>query len=147
MDITVMKKEHREKVLEMSRVFYSSDALDHEVPSDIIERNIDEAIGNNSSLTGYVFEENGEAAGFAYVTSYYETEVGGECVMTLDLYIDEKYRGKGFATQFFNFVFEKYSTAKRFRLEVMKDNTDAIRLYKRIGYKELSYGQMVIDKT
>lgn len=140
-----MNKEHIGKVLEMSKSFYSSDALDHEVPMNIISSNIDIAVSDNDMLTGYVFYENDNIAGFSYVTQYYETEVGGACVQILDLYIDEKYRGKGFATQYFNYVFEKYSFAKRFRLEVVKDNNKAIAVYKRMGFKEISYGQMAID--
>lgn len=146
MNIEVMNKSHVDKVLEMSKIFYSSDALDHEVPMDIILDNINVAVSNNDMLTGYVFREGDEIVGFSYVTCYYETEVGGVCAQILDLYIDEKYRGRGFATQYFNFVFDKYSYAKRFRLEVVKDNEKAINVYKRMGFKEISYGQMAIDK-
>lgn len=146
MNIEVMNKSHVDKVLEMSKIFYSSDALDHEVPMDIISDNINVAVSDNDMLTGYVFREGDEIVGFSYVTCYYETEVGGVCAQILDLYIDEKYRGRGFATQYFNFLFDKYSYAKRFRLEVVKDNEKAINVYKRMGFKEISYGQMAIDK-
>lgn len=146
MDIKIMASEHADKVLEMSKVFYTSDALDHEVPMDIISENIQKAVGADDILTGFVFCEGDEIVGFSYVTCYYETEVGGVCAQILDLYIDEKYRGRGFATQYFNYVFEKYSHAKRFRLEVVKDNEKAVNVYKRMGFKEISYGQMAIDK-
>lgn len=146
MNIKIMSSEHADKVLEMSKVFYTSDALDHEVPMDIISENIQKAVGADDILTGFVFCEGDEIVGFSYVTCYYETEVGGVCAQILDLYIDEKYRGRGFATQYFNYVFEKYSHAKRFRLEVVKDNEKAVNVYKRMGFKEISYGQMAIDK-
>lgn len=146
MNIKIMTSEHVDKVLEMSKVFYTSDALDHEVPMDIISENIQKAVGADDILTGFVFCEGDEIVGFSYVTCYYETEVGGVCAQILDLYIDEKYRGRGFATQYFNYVFEKYSHAKRFRLEVVKDNEKAVNVYKRMGFKEISYGQMAIDK-
>lgn len=146
MNIEIMNEKHIDKVLEMSRIFYSSDALDHEVPMDIISANIKVAVSDDDILTGYVFCERDEIVGFSYVTCYYETEVGGICAQILDLYIDEKYRGRRFATQYFNFVFDKYSFAKRFRLEVVKDNERAINVYRRMGFKEISYGQMAIDK-
>lgn len=146
MNIKIMTSEHVDKVLEMSKVFYTSDALDHEVPMDIISENIQKAVGADDILTGFVCYEGDEIVGFSYVTCYYETEVGGVCAQILDLYIDEKYRGRGFATQYFNYVFEKYSHAKRFRLEVVKDNEKAVNVYKRMGFKEISYGQMAIDK-
>lgn len=146
MHIEIMNKSHIEKVLEMSRVFYTSDALDHAVPMDIIERNIAVAVSDSDVLTGYVFCEENEIVGFSYVTTYHETEVGGTCIQLLDLYIDEKYRGRGYATKYFEYVFEKYSYAKRFRLEYVKDNENAIAVYKHLGFKEIAYGQMAIDK-
>lgn len=146
MEIRKMNSTHADKVLEMSRVFYSSDALDHEVPLEIIKENIRTAISDNDILTGYVFYENEEIAGFSYITYYYETEVGGICAQILDLYVDDKYRGRGFASQYFKYIFDKYSYAKRFRLEVVKDNEKAINVYKRMGFKEIAYGQMAIDK-
>lgn len=146
MEIQEMNETHRESVVALSRVFYTSDALDHEVPMDIISHNIQSAINGDMPLKGYVFCEEGKVIGFAYVTCYYETEVGGICAQILDLYVDENYRGRGYATQFFNFIFEEYSHAKRFRLEVVKDNERAIRVYKRMGFKEISYGQMSIDR-
>jgi ribosomal protein S18 acetylase RimI-like enzyme len=146
MNIEVMNKSHIEKVLEMSKSFYSSDALDHAIPTDIVARNIETAVSDSSVLTGYVFCEGDEIVGFSYVTCYYETEVGGICAQILDLYVDEKYRRRGYATQYFEYVFEKYSFAKRFRLEVVKNNAPALNVYKKLGFKEISYGQMAINK-
>lgn len=146
MNIEIMNRTHVEKVMAMSEIFYSSDALDHEVSMDIISDNIKTAISEDDILTGYVFCEDNDIVGFAYVTCYHETEVGGVCAQILDLYVDEKYRGRGYASQFFDYVFEKYNYAKRFRLEVVKDNEKALRVYRRIGFKEISYGQMAIDK-
>ena len=128
-----MNESHRDKVLELSKAFYCSDALDHEVPMNIIETNIDAAISGDKGLIGFVFCEDNEVVGFSYVTTYYETEVGGICVQIIDLYVNENARGKGVATQ-------------RFRLEVVKDNAKAISLYKKMGFTDVSYGQMKIDK-
>lgn len=146
MKIEIMNESHRDKVLELSKAFYCSDALDHEVPMNIIETNIDAAISGDKGLIGFVFFEDNEVVGFSYVTTYYETEVGGICVQIIDLYVNENARGKGVATQYFNYLFDKYSGAKRFRLEVVKDNVKAISLYKKMGFTYISYGQMKIDK-
>lgn len=146
MNIELMNESHIERVLEMSKIFYSSDALDHEVPLDMIMRNIEVAVSDDEILTGYVFCIDGEVVGFSYITTYYETEVGGKCIQIVDLYVDEKYRGRGYSSQYFRYIFDKYVDAKRFRLEVVKDNEKAINVYKRMGFKEISYGQMVIDK-
>lgn len=146
MKIEIMNNSHLDKIFEISKIFYTSDALEHKVPMDIVERNINIAVSDDNSLVGYVFLEDNEIAGFSYVTTYHETEVGGKCVQILDLYVDDKFRGRGFAKEYFKYVFDKYSDAKRFRLEYVKDNERAISLYKKMGFEELSYGQMVIDK-
>ena len=78
-----MNESHRDKVLELSKAFYCSDALDHEVPMNIIETNIDAAISGDKGLIGFVFCEDNEVVGFSYVTTYYETEVGGICVQIM----------------------------------------------------------------
>ena len=137
MKFEIMNENHRDKVLELSKAFYCSDALDHEVPMNIIETNIDAAISGDKGLIGFVFCEDNEVVGFSYVTTYYETEVGGICVQIIDLYVNENARGKGVATQYFNYLF---------RLEVVKDNVKAISLYKKMGFTDVSYGQMKIDK-
>jgi len=38
---------------------------------------------------------------------------------------------------------KEYPAAKRFHLEVAKENTRAIDLYKKLGYEVLGYVQMV----
>lgn len=146
MEIEIMNSSHRDNVLEMSKVFYASDALDHAVPMDIIEENIKIAVSGNNILTGYVMCEDNKPVGFSYVTCYYETEVGGVCAQILDLYIDSAYRGRGYASKYFQYIFDRYNYAKRFRLEVVRDNENAINVYKKMGFKDIAYGQMAIDK-
>lgn len=145
MEIVKMNSEHYDAVFKMTKDFYSSDAVDHEIPDINIKNTINNALTDGNLFDGYVFSENNEIIGFAYVTQYFETEVGGMCVMILDLYIKENFRRHGYGTAFFEFVFEKYKSAKRFRLEVAKDNIRAIGAYKKLGFKDLSYNQMVID--
>jgi ribosomal protein S18 acetylase RimI-like enzyme len=43
------------------------------------------------------------------------------------------------------FIEREYPSAKRFRLEVSKDNTRAVGLYRSLGYEVLEYVQMVKD--
>jgi len=60
-----------------------------------------------------------------------------------DLYISEACRGMGIGGKFLSFMESEYPTAKRFHLEVSKDNTRATELYSRYGYEVLEYVQMV----
>lgn len=145
MNIELMSECHKDRVLELSKEFYCSDALDHEIPMEIVASNIDTAISDNSCLVGYVFCDEKNVVGFSYITTYYETEIGGMCLQIIDLYVEQSARGKGIATQYFNYLFDKYTDAKRFRLEVVSDNEKAISLYKKIGFENVSYSQMKID--
>ena len=45
---------------------------------------------------------------------------------------------------FFEYVYQNYP-AKRYRLEVTNCNTQAIKLYKQLGYTPLDYNQMIKD--
>lgn len=145
-----MQPADADAVLAMSRIFYNSSALSHPIPQDIIYSNLTVALSDDDILTGYIllYEVNGaeQIAGFAYLTQYYETEVGGICVQIIDLYVDPTHRGRGIATAFFHFVFEQHPQARRFRLEVTHDNRPALALYRHLGFAELTYGQMVIDR-
>ena len=56
------------------------------------------------------------------------------------------YQGKGLGSFFFRFV-EENRPAARYRLEVEPENTGAVRLYERLGYRALPYAQMIKEKT
>ncbi len=52
---------------------------------------------------------------------------------------------RGWAANFFDFL-RRYGAslgARRLRLEVEEENTGAIRLYARMGFKALNYRQMI----
>lgn len=146
MEIKKMNENYYSEVFDMTKAFYSSDAVDHKIPDINIKNTIDNALTEGNLFDGYIMFEDSNIIGFAYVTRYFETEVGGDCVMILDLYIKKEHRKKGYGSAFLNYVFQQYSYAKRFRLEVSKDNISAIHAYKKLGFTELSYKQMVINK-
>ncbi|MPM68864.1 hypothetical protein SDC9_115799 [bioreactor metagenome] len=61
-----------------------------------------------------------------------------------ELYIKPEYRGCGLGHAFFAFL-EKSPHVKRIRLEVESRNERAIALYRRLGYTDLPYSQMMKD--
>jgi ribosomal protein S18 acetylase RimI-like enzyme len=131
--------------LEMAHIFYSSKAVTHNTERHIHEEIFNAAINKSPYLRAFIIEDNGTPAGFALVSFSYATEAGGLAVLLEDIYISEICRGKGLGSTFMRFIEQEYPAAKRFRLEVAKDNTKAIGLYCKLGYKMLDYVQMVKD--
>jgi ribosomal protein S18 acetylase RimI-like enzyme len=139
-------KEDKAVFLKMTKEFYSSDAVAHNVEGHILEATFDNAINKSPYIRALIIENNGAPVGFALLSLTYATEVGGLAVLLEDLYISETCRGMGLGSKFMQFVEQEYPSAKRFRLEVKKENTRAVDLYSKLGYKTLDYVQMVKDK-
>jgi len=142
-DIT---QEDRATFLEMADAFYSSDAVAHKIERHLLETTFDTALNKSPFIRALIIEDDEKPVGFALLAFSYATEVGGLVVLLEDIYISEACRGKGLGSKFMQFVEKEYPSAKRYRLEVSKDNKGAIDLYGRVGYKALDYVQMVKDK-
>ena len=138
-----IKKEDKVVFLEMAEKFYSSKAVAHRVDNRIHETTFDTALSKSPFIRAFIIEDNGKPAGFALLSFSYATEVGGLVVLLEDIYISEACRGRGLGSEFMRFVEEEYPSAKRFRLEVTKENHQAIDLYCKLGYHTLDYVQMV----
>lgn len=132
----------RELFLEMATDFFTSPALLHPLEKPILERTWGEVVSGNGRLRGLFLECNGQTAGFALVTFYWSTEVGGLTVHTEDLYILPEFRGQKLGERFFGWLEQEYPAARRFALEVTDENP-AQRLYTRLGYRVLEYRHMI----
>ena len=127
--------------------FYHSDAVDHEVPTVILERSFSAAADPNEPLLrGILIYHDGVLAGYAYLTFCYSAEVGGRCVFIEEIFLKEDFRGLGLGKEIMDWMEREYPAARRFRLEVTQVNQRAIRLYEKSGYQYLRYDQMVLDK-
>jgi GNAT superfamily N-acetyltransferase len=132
----------RAAYLDMVSKFYSSSAVDHTVETSVLEKTFDEALSKSPYVRVLMIGD----CGFANLSFTFSTEVGGLVVLLEDLFIDDSQRGKGLGSKFMTFMEEEYPQARRFRLEVTKDNTGAIELYKKLGFKMINYAQMVKDR-
>lgn len=135
-----------EVVLPLVHEFYHSDAVDHTVDDSVLRRTFADAVREHSLLRGVMLLDGQTPVGFAYITSFYACETGGVTVMIEEVYLSEACRGKGYGTQFFEWLFKEYPDAKRFRLEVTKSNEGAVRLYEKLGFTFMKYDQMIKDR-
>lgn len=141
-----MTLDDRDTVLPMVDAFYRSNAVDHPVPREIVERSFLAAAGNEPLLRGTPIFEEGRLAGYLYVTLCYSAEVGGTCVFIEEVYLLPEFRGRGLGRQVLEWIFTQYPDSRRFRLEVTQMNQGAAHLYEKCGFQYLRYDQMVLDR-
>lgn len=135
----------KQSVMEMVQEFYKSDAVDHPVELSTLEETFWNAASCNPMIRGVILEEKGEIVGYAYLTFYFASEVGGINLMLEEIFIKEQFRGRGYGRKFFEWLFEEYPNVKRYRLEVTRTNKNAAALYQKMGFEFLEYGQMIRD--
>ncbi len=145
MMVRPMTAADKEITIPMVLQFYSGPAVEHAVPMAIVEKTFADAVGENPHLEGFILEEGEQVVGFAYLTFFYACEVAGNVIMIEELFIKEEHRGKGYGQQFMDWMYRAYPDVVRFRLEITPENR-AANLYRRNGFVELTYGQMVLDR-
>ncbi|MCQ2471387.1 MAG: GNAT family N-acetyltransferase [Clostridia bacterium] len=136
--------EDKEIYLEMTEVFYNSDAVLHPVPLQNRLAMWDELMRSNRYGECFFYEENGEVKGYMLLAYTFSQEAGGSVCWIEELYVKEKYRNKGIGKQFFEFIKREIEPkCKRIRLEVEDYNIGAKRLYSSLGFEMLPYEQMI----
>ncbi len=135
-----------DRVMEMMEVFYASDALLIHPGRDVLRRTLSDCVGDCPFLEGFVFESEGQTAGYAMTALSYSTEAGGLCVWVEDLYLRPQFRGQGAGSDFLAMLRQHYrGRAARLRLEAEPDNQKAIGVYRRAGFEILGYTQLIQD--
>lgn len=133
----------RQTFLEYCREFYSSPAVLHKLPDSVFEATFDELMRSDVYLEGYMLTAGDRNMGYALISKSFSPEVGGQLILVEEIFLREEARGQGIASEFFEYLDGR--GAKRLRLEYEQSNAGAVRLYKRLGFSELPYGQMVKD--
>ena len=133
----------RDAFLDMSREFYASDAVLHDVVPAFHEKAFAELLRSGTYLTCYIFTCGNQTAGYALLSKMFSREFGGMVVWIEEAYVRPAFQGRGVGGTFFRWLRENVPAAA-YRLEVEPSNVRARRLYARLGFSELPYVQMVI---
>ena len=127
----------------MAEEFYHSDAVLHPIPAEYHRRAFSEMMRSGQYLSGYIFTDGDNTAGFAVTNRMMQHEAGGVMVWVEDLYIRPAYRGQGLGSRFLAWLEEQLrGDAVMLRLETEPENERAQELYYRLGYENLNYLQM-----
>ena len=132
----------RETYIALSEEFNPSDAVSHSIPVEFHKNSFDELMRSDEYIECFIFEHEGETAGYALIAKTFSPEAGGVVVWIEELYVREGFRGKGLGKAFFAYMEQNYNVS-RYRLEVEPDNVRAKKLYSALGYKKLPYEQMI----
>ena len=144
MEIAIRKIQRgdAEAVIDMMRKFFSSSATITNGSEKIFAANVENILSGSTCAEGFVFVDGEKIIGYAVTAKSYSTEFGGECIWLEDIFIEAEYRGLGIGSKFIQRVKERYPE-KILRLEAEADDKKLLNFYRRHGFKELPYMEMV----
>ena len=131
----------KKEIIAMMKTFYSSDAVFTNGSEEIFENDFLNCLNSSPYLEGYVFCSGVNILGYSMIAKSFSTEFGKPCLWFEDLYVKPEYRGNGIIPEFVEYIKQKYHD-NIFKLEVEKENTHAVHVYKKKGFKELPYVEM-----
>lgn len=144
--IEKIKKDDYFDYIEMAKSFYNSEAVLHKVDEKNFDNTFNELIKRDIYAQGYILRYDNIVCGYVLISKTYSQEVGSLVLLIEELFIKKEYRGKGISKKVFEFLFNEYKEYGRIRLEVEKSNEKAISIYRKMGFSNLEYLQMIIDK-
>ncbi|MBQ7292025.1 MAG: GNAT family N-acetyltransferase [Clostridia bacterium] len=135
----------REIYISMAKDFYASPAVLENIPEENITHSFCEFLGDTPYGDAFVFEENGSVIGYGVLAYTYSQEAGGKVVWLEEIYVLSAYRGRGYGSEFIDFVLKEIPAA-RYRLETEPENEKAAALYRRKGFELFEYVNYRMDK-
>lgn len=84
----------------------------------------------------HLVEVDKSLVGYALTINYWSNEYGGNYISVDEMYVLPGYRSRGIAGSFFEYLKqERFPEAVAFELQVMPENTRALQLYLRLGFR------------
>lgn len=148
MDIREILPWDRAHFCRLVQEFYALPAVAHPIDPANAERTFDLLMGDTPYARCFVAaDERDVPRAYCLCAITWSNEAGGLCVWLEELMVEPSLRGQGVGQQLIAAVRAAYPDAARFRLEVTDENPRAAALYRALGFEDLPYRQMVIDRA
>lgn len=147
LNIRKIRQNDKDIYVRMAKEFYASDAVLLHIGEENILNTFDELMRSDTYAECHIFEFDENIAGYSLLAKTFSQEAGGRVVWIDELYVMPEYRSRGIGRTYFEYLFKNDPGVRRFRLEVEADNERAIKLYSSLGFTQLGYGQMIIDRA
>jgi ribosomal protein S18 acetylase RimI-like enzyme len=127
-----------ERIVAMSVALFASDPAPAPVAGAQIRATLERFRAEPIRGRALVLDADGTPAGYAFLVSFWSNELGGEICTVDELYIAPAWRGQGHGSRLVDEL-RRGGTVWPTRpvaleLEVSPSNTDALRLYERLGF-------------
>lgn len=147
MQIRSIRADDRDFFCAAIHTFYHSPAVCHDIPAQNAHRTFELLLQGSPYADCLIAEDDtGRPVAYCLLALTWSNEAGGLCVWLDELMVDESQRSKGVGRALIAAVQEKYKDAARLRLEVTDENPRAAALYRTLGFSDLPYRQMTMDR-
>ena len=135
-DLTLVEPDDASELLEFMRRFYEVDHISFK--ETIARRAIETLLRDESAGRVWWIRENQHRIGYVAITFCFSLEFGGPSAVVDELYLEERYRGRGIGLEALRFVedFCRLRGILTLNLEVDRDNLHAQALYRKAGYHD-----------
>lgn len=132
----------------MSKDFYHSNAvIDEGIEDKYLKKTFNLILNNSPYVKGYMIldnEINKNIVGYVLLSFTYSNELGGLMLLLEELYIKKEFQNQGYGSKTLKEIHDLYEDkVTSIKLEVNDCNEEALSLYKRRGFEEREYIQMI----
>lgn len=128
----------RAELLALIRAYYCFDHI--RFNPGTIARALDKLLRSRALGRVWIMREGARPAGYVVLTYNFDLEFGGIEGLVTDLFIDARYRGRGWGRRALDVV-DDYCRAREIgmvELQVEHANSEAQAFYRKLGFKQLS---------
>ncbi len=135
----ISNQEDVQMLLKLMPLYYEYDG--HSFDLNKATTAVENLVSNNNLGQAWLIttEKEKEPIGYIVITFGFSLECGGRESFIDELFLLEQFRGKGFGSLAIKHAISKCrkEDIRAVRLEVTRDNLNALNLYKKLGFKDL----------